>query len=378
MSSAHAIRDRELLAETLELAQRAFGQTSPNPHVGSLVVRDGAVIGRAFHSRAGEPHAETLALRAAGESASGATLFVNLEPCCHHGRTPPCTRAIIAAGVARVVACHVDPNPLVLGKGFAELRAAGVTVDVGGLRPEAMAINETYVCAMVRKRPFGIMKAAATLDGKLAAAGGASRYVTGPWSRELAHRLRSTADAVAVGLTTVLRDDPDLRAPAGPDVAKRPARVVFDSLLRTPPAARLLTTAATDPVYVVGTQTAPEDRARALASRGATILRVAANAAGRVELREALAMLLSRGIQSVIYEGGGTLHAALLEARLVDRLMLFSAPTMLGGSQGTGLVERETPASMAEAHVARARHTFRIGPDQLLVADLADPIELPA
>ncbi|MGH7265650.1 MAG: bifunctional diaminohydroxyphosphoribosylaminopyrimidine deaminase/5-amino-6-(5-phosphoribosylamino)uracil reductase RibD, partial [Candidatus Rokuibacteriota bacterium] len=232
--------DREWMARALALAARGSGLTSPNPAVGAVIVRDGTVVGEGWHSMAGALHAEAEALAAAGARARGATCYVTLEPCAHHGRTPPCVEALIASGVARVVAACRDPHPLVDGRGLARLGAAGVDVAVGVGEPEARALNRAFFVAVAAGRPHVTLKSAMTLDGKIAAWDGESRWITGKAARREAHRLRFAADAVLVGIGTVLRDDPELtvRVPDAPP--KEPFRVVADSRLRIPPDARLL------------------------------------------------------------------------------------------------------------------------------------------
>ncbi|MFN7975251.1 MAG: bifunctional diaminohydroxyphosphoribosylaminopyrimidine deaminase/5-amino-6-(5-phosphoribosylamino)uracil reductase RibD [Acidobacteriota bacterium] len=363
--------DARHLALALALARRGHPFTSPNPLVGAVVVKDGRVVGTGFHARAGAPHAECPALREAADAARGATLYVNLEPCCHQGRTPPCTRAIIAAGIARVVACHEDPNPLVNGQGFAELRAARIEVVAGGLAREAARLNAVYLRAVRTRRPFGVLKTAQTLDGRSATPSGESKWITSPWSRALARSLRGEHDATAVGIGTVISDDPRLLpGAAAAGEAPRHVRVVFDSKLSLPEGSAIVSGAASTPVLAIATDAAEAKAERALAARGVEVLRVGAGADGRVDLGRAAAELFDRGIQSVFYEGGGTLAAALLKAGLIDRLLVFAAPALLGGRDGTPAVggpaaERIDALLRLPPPVAR-----RVGTDVLIEIDV--------
>lgn len=330
MSRAH----RHYMAMALRLAARGRGRTSPNPMVGAVVVRDGEVVGRGYHRVLGGPHAEVEALREAGAGARGATVYVTLEPCCHHGRTPPCTEALLEAGVARVVAAMQDPNPLVAGQGFATLREAGVDVSVGESESAARHLNRGFVTLVTEQRPWVTLKLAASLDGRIAAAGGDARWISSPDSRQRVHRMRGEHDAVLVGAGTQRADDPALTARRADGTIRRrqPRRVVFDGRLTTLPTAQILG-AGGGPTTVVTVEGASEERARQLRDAGAEILRVAAtpDALERVDVLAALRGLGNRGIASVLVEGGAQLAAALLSAGLVDELVAFVAPKLIGG-----------------------------------------------
>ncbi|HEY8486216.1 MAG TPA: bifunctional diaminohydroxyphosphoribosylaminopyrimidine deaminase/5-amino-6-(5-phosphoribosylamino)uracil reductase RibD [Limnochordales bacterium] len=362
---------RPWLRRALALARRGAGLTSPNPAVGAVVVRDGRVVGEGFHRRAGGPHAEVVALAQAGELARGATLVVTLEPCDHWGRTPPCTEAILRAGVARVVACTVDPNPRVRGRGFARLQDAGVEVLLAPpwAAQRARALNEAYEKYITTGIPYVTCKAAMSLDGKIAATSGQARWITGPQARRLAHRLRALHDAVMVGVGTVLADDPMLNARPGRRApARQPLRVVVDSLARTPPDAALFhPVGPTGPVLVAATQRAPAGRVAALRDAGAEVLLLPADDHGRVDLRELLAALGRRAITSILVEGGGTLHAALLEAGLVDRVAVFIAPKILGGQHAPTFVEGQGCASVEQAWPVVSWHCRRLPGGELFV-----------
>jgi diaminohydroxyphosphoribosylaminopyrimidine deaminase/5-amino-6-(5-phosphoribosylamino)uracil reductase len=326
------------MRRALELAERGRGLTSPNPMVGAVVVAPGGeIVGEGVHLKAGAPHAEVEALRAAGAHARGATLYVTLEPCAHQGRTAPCAPVIVEAGVARVVAPLVDPNPLVAGRGFEALRRAVVEVAVGLLAEEAALQNRVFFTAMRERRPHVTLKAAMTLDGKIADAQGASRWITGEPARARAHRWRSEADAIVVGVTTVLRDDPELTVRLGAPWPREPYRVALDTEGRTPPGARFI--AAGDParaLVAVGAG-APEERVRPLRAVGATVVRCPTRD-GRVDLGCLLGELFTRDVRGVLVEGGGEVHAAFLDAGLVDRVAVFLAPLLVGGRTAPSVV----------------------------------------
>lgn len=344
--------DARFMRRALELAERARGLTSPNPMVGAVVVSDGAVVGEGFHRRAGAPHAEVEALEAAGERARGATLYVTLEPCMHHGRTPPCTPRVLAAGVARVVVGVADPDPRVAGAGLAALRAAGLDLTVGVLAVEAERQNRVFLTAVREERPHVTLKVAMTLDGKIADARGASRWITGEAARAEGHRLRRESDAVLVGIGTVLADDPELTPRAGGPWPREPYRVVLDSEARTPPAARLLAAGSPERALILVTERAPAARRRALVEAGATVV-VCAAREGRVDLAVALRELAAREIRGVLVEGGAEVHGAFLVAGLVDHVVAFVAPRLLGG--------RAARAALAGEGLELAR-AVRLGP----------------
>ena len=326
------------MRRALELAERGRGLTSPNPMVGAVVVAPGGeVVGEGFHARAGEPHAEIEALGAAGTRAHGATLYVTLEPCSHQGRTPPCSRAVIDAGVARVVAAVGDPNPLVSGRGFAELRGAGIAVVTGVGAAESERQNRAFLTAMRERRPHVTLKAGMTLDGKIADLHGASRWITGEPARRHAHRLRSESDAIVVGIGTVLRDDPELTVRLGQPWPREPLRVVLDTGARTPVGARLIHAGRPSCALIAVGAEASESRVRELAASGATVVSCRTRD-GRVDLGALLAELFAREVRAVLVEGGGEVHGAFLDAGLVDRVALFAAPLLLGGRRATPVV----------------------------------------
>ena len=321
--------DAQHMRAALSLAARGLGNTWPNPAVGCVLVRDGVVVGRGWTAPGGRPHAETEALRRAGEAARGATAYVTLEPCCHWGRTPPCTGALIAAGVARVVVALRDPYPQVDGEGMRQLRAAGIAVEEGLLAAEARALNAGFLMRLAEGRPLTTLKLATTLDGRIATRTGESRWITGPEARGRAHLLRATHDAILVGSGTLLADDPDLTCRL-PGARPRPIlRVVADARLRTPPGARLFSIPG--PVTVATTPGEDTGARAALEAAGATLLDVAPAPGGGLEPLALMRGLARLGVTRLLVEGGGALAAALLRAGLVDRLAWFHAPAAMGG-----------------------------------------------
>jgi diaminohydroxyphosphoribosylaminopyrimidine deaminase / 5-amino-6-(5-phosphoribosylamino)uracil reductase len=316
----------------LALARRGLGNAWPNPAVGCVLVRDGRVVGRGWTQPGGRPHAETEALRRAGpEAARGATAYVTLEPCSHHGRTPPCCDALIAAGVGRVVVAVQDPDSRVNGRGLTRLRAAGIAVEVGLCAAEAHAINAGFIRRTRTGRPVLTLKLATTLDGRIATAQGESRWITGPEARREAHALRARHDAVLVGSGTVLADDPDLTCRL-PGMSRIPAlRVIADARLRTPLAARLVVTARQAPTWIVTRPGHPPSVRAAFQEAGVEILTVPAADPAGLDLSAVLGTLAHRGVTCVLAEGGAALAAGLLRADLVDRIAWFHAPAVMGG-----------------------------------------------
>ena len=329
--------DVQFMRRALELAERARGLTSPNPLVGAVVVRDGIVVGEAFHERAGEAHAEAKALEGAGEAARGATLYVTLEPCVHHGRTPPCAPAVVAAGIRRAVVATADPNPLVAGRGLTVLREAGLDVRTGVLEAEAQAQNRVFLTAMRSGRPHITLKAAITLDGKIADGQGASQWITGEAARREGHRLRSEADAIAVGIGTVLQDDPQLTVRLDCSWPREPYRVVLDSSARTPPTARLIRAGTPARALIAVGASAPAARVDVLRAAGATVVPCAARD-GRVDVGALLGDLFARDVRALLVEGGAAVHGAFLDAGVVDRAAFFMAPLLLGGARAVAAV----------------------------------------
>ncbi len=362
----------------LRLARRARGFTSPNPLVGAVLVRGGRLLGCGWHRRAGEPHAEIEALRDAarrGYPVRGATLYVTLEPCSTHGRTPPCTEALLAAGIRRVVAGATDPNPRHAGRGFERLGRAGIRVEHGVLASEAARLNEAFNHWIVRRTPFVTVKAAMTLDGKIATAAGESKWITGEPARALAQRLRRDADAILVGVNTVLADDPALtvRAPAGGGgpgrVLKPVRRLVLDSRARTPLTARLLNDEGNALTTVVVTRAAPARRVAALARRVRVV--VAPARQGRPDLRWLLSRLGREEVTHLLVEGGGEVNAAFFAAGLVHRVAFFYAPRVVGGRTAPRAVAGAGFTTWAEIPRLREIEWRRVGEDLFLTARVA-------
>jgi diaminohydroxyphosphoribosylaminopyrimidine deaminase/5-amino-6-(5-phosphoribosylamino)uracil reductase len=350
------------MRRALRLADRARGCTSPNPLVGAVLVRDGQVVGEGYHQRAGEPHAEILALRAAGAAAQGATLYLTLEPCSHQGRTPPCSPAVIAAGIDRLVVAMEDPNPRVAGRGIAQVRGSGIPVDVGLLAAQARRQNEAYLKWVTGGLPFVTWKSAMTLDGKIATRTGDSRWVTGERARAHVHRLRAESDAIMVGIGTIRADDPLLTARLPGRRAQSPMRVVVDARAELPLDSRLLGTLAEAPVLVAATEAAPKTRRAALVAAGAQVL-LLPEACGRVDLTALMRELGNREVTSLLLEGGAEIAASMLASGLVDRALLFIAPKIVGGRTAPGPVGGDGLARMAEAISLRDVTVRRFGAD---------------
>lgn len=326
------MRDHDYMAQALQLAARGLYTTDPNPRVGCVIVRDGEVVGTGWHRRAGEPHAEVYALREAGERARGATVYVTLEPCCHHGRTPPCSEALIRAGVGRVVAAMEDPNPKVAGSGLAQLRQAGIAVESGLLQAQAEALNPGFIKRMRHGRPYVRCKLAMSLDGRTAMASGESKWITGEAARRDVQRLRARSSAIMTGIGTVLADDPALnvRLDFGQG-ARQPLRVVLDPQLRMPEHAHML--ALPGQTLVLTGVDDPAAAAR-LAAAGGEVVRLPAHGDG-LDLHAVMAHLAQRQINEVLLETGATLAGAMLAAGLIDELVLYVAPHIMGsGARG--------------------------------------------
>jgi diaminohydroxyphosphoribosylaminopyrimidine deaminase / 5-amino-6-(5-phosphoribosylamino)uracil reductase len=361
--------DERFMRRTLELAAKALGRTSPNPVVGAVIVRNGRIIGEGFHRRAGLPHAEREALRRITETARGATIYVNLEPCSHYGRTPPCADALIEAGIKRVVVGMVDPNPLVQGRGLRRLRRAGIAVATGVLREECERLNEDFVCFIRTGRPFVTLKLAASLDGRIAAASGDSQWISGEQSRRVVHELRNRVDAILVGAETVRNDDPRLtcRMRGGRD----PLRVVLDGRLSIMPSARVCTQPSTAPTLIATSEDHGRGEKQAqLEAQGVQVVCLPGKN-GQVPLRPLLVELGRRGHKSVLIEGGGRIAAAALREGVVDKVLFFYAPLLLGG-EGRAMIG---PLGIDRVAAGQKLHTItveRIGKDILVAAYIGE------
>jgi len=355
--------DRDFMLQALRLAERGLFTTTPNPRVGCVIVREGAVVGSGWHEKAGLAHAEINALREARDRARGATVYVTLEPCRHHGKTPPCADALIAAGVKRVVAAMQDPNPLVAGEGFARLRESEIAVETGLMEEEARELNIGFVSRMTRGRPWVRMKIAASLDGRTALANGRSQWITGEPARRDGHRYRARACAVLTGIGTVKDDDPQLTV-RHLDAPRQPLRVVIDSRMETPETARVL---AGGNVLVFAGEESAERRA-ALEARGAEVL-VLPNANGKVDLPPMLEELARRGLNEVHVEAGTRLNGSLLREGCVDELLVYLAPRLIGDS-GRGMFNLPELAELSQSRQLDIREVARVGEDIRIVARL--------
>ncbi len=344
------------MARALRLAERGLFTTTPNPRVGCVLVKDGAIVGEGWHARAGEPHAEVHALRAAGDKARGATAYVSLEPCSHHGRTPPCANALIDAGVARVVAAMTDPNPQVAGQGVQLLTLAGLRAEVGLMETEARELNIGFVSRMTRHRPWLRLKTASSLDGKTALANGVSQWITGPAARADVQRWRARACAILTGVGTVRADDPQMNV-RDLDIGRQPLRVIVDSHLNTPPGARILGPGT----LVVGCVDDPARQAT-LQATGAEVVVMPPGPDGRVDLPLLLAELARRGCNEVHAEAGATLNGALLHAGLVDEWIAYLAP-MAMGNPARGLFNIPELTEMAGCPRFKPRDLRQLGDD---------------
>jgi len=364
--------DEYWMQRALDLAERGRSSTAPNPMVGCLIVHGDTAVGEGWHERAGGDHAEVHALRTAAERARGATAYVTLEPCAHHGRTPPCSEALIAAGVTRVVIASIDPDERVAGRGVAQLRDAGIEVTIGVLDDAARRQNVAYRTQRTLGRPWVRYKTAMTLDGKIATRTGRSRWITGDASRALVQRWRHEHDVVAVGVTTVLRDDPQLTARV--DGGRTPHKLVFDSVARTPATAALFAADAAGHAarvtLAVGPD-APAARLDALRERGAEIVQ-SDDGRGRPSVAETLRSLAQGGALSLLLEGGGTLAWTFAEARAIDRVAWFVATKLVGGTAASPLAGLGV-ASMEDALTLDASTVQRVGDDLLIEGDVRYP-----
>lgn len=351
----------------LRLAARGWGKTSPNPMVGAVLVKRGRVVGKGYHRGAGLPHAEALALEAAGGKARGAVLYTNLEPCCHTDkRTPPCARGLIRHGIARVVLAMRDPNPRVSGRGVRALKQAGISVQEGLFQEEALRLNEAYVKYIRQKRPFLILKTAQSLDGKIATASGESRWISSARARAYVHFLRSGMDALMVGVGTVLRDDPQLTARlSGRPVVRQPLRVVVDSSLRVPLSARVLRQPPPERTLVATTALASRERMRRLQGLGVRVL-VVKGRQGLVDLSDLMRCLGEAGVMAMMMEGGSRLNAAALQEGIVDKVLFFVTPRIMGGDDAIDAVGGTSPRHLSDMVGLERLRWRRMGPDVLL------------
>jgi len=352
--------DLRFMNAALALGRRGLGRTWPNPAVGAVIVKDGIIVGRGWTQPGGRPHAEVEALRRAGDAARGATLYVTLEPCSHHGKSPPCADAIVAAGISRVISALEDPNPEVAGKGHARLRAAGIIVDVGAGEAEARRDHAGHLRRMQDGRPHVMLKLAISADGKVAAADRRPLPITGEAVRERVHLMRAHSDAILIGIGTALADDPMLTCRLPGMAASSPVRIVLDSALRLPLGSWLVQSAREVPVWIIAGIEAPRAAEENLRALGVDVLRIGA-ANGRLDVAAALKLLAARGITRLLVEGGPTVAAAFLAADLVDEAMLFVSPNVVGDD---GIDAFNPSAEIALLRLQQGE-AEQIGPDRL-------------
>jgi diaminohydroxyphosphoribosylaminopyrimidine deaminase/5-amino-6-(5-phosphoribosylamino)uracil reductase len=354
--------DEQWMKRVLRLAEKGKGRTSPNPMVGAILVKGDKLVGEGYHVKAGEAHAEVVALQRAREKARGAILYLNLEPCTHYGKTPPCAPQVIQAGVKRVIIGMEDPNPLVKGKGVEILKRAGVDVEVGILEKECRRLNEAFCKYILKKEPFVILKAATTLDGKIATRNGDSKWISGEASRRFVHKLRNQVDGVLVGIGTVLKDDPLLtaRIRGGRD----PYRIILDSRLKISEEARVIGTSPSRAI-IVTTELAPRDKIERLEKRGVQIL-IFGSKEERINLRSCLSKLGEMGMMNLMVEGGSEVNGSFLDEGLIDKVLLFLSPKLIGDHQALGIFGGRGVSNLQEAIALKEMKTRRIGEDMLL------------
>ncbi|MEN8256619.1 MAG: bifunctional diaminohydroxyphosphoribosylaminopyrimidine deaminase/5-amino-6-(5-phosphoribosylamino)uracil reductase RibD [Thermodesulfobacteriota bacterium] len=352
------------MKQALKLARKAMGRTSPNPLVGAVVVKNGKVIGQGYHSKAGTPHAEVHALQAAGKKAKGATIYVTLEPCNHTGKTPPCTKTIVASGIARVVVGMVDPNPLVAGSGCRYLESQGVEVAGELLAEECRAINRPFIKHITTGLPWVIMKAGCSLDGRIAVADGRCAWITGEESRREVHRLRDRVDAILVGVDTAINDNPSLTTRLSGRRGHDPLRIVLDSALRMSPQAGMLKQDSAAPTWIFCSAKADKGRRQALQDAGARVMEVTEKA-GRLDLHKVLEILGKKGVNSLLVEGGSAVHTSFLKEELVDQVSLFMAPLFLG-NESIPVVGDLAVSEVGEGRRFQTSRVKRFGADVLV------------
>ncbi len=369
-------QDVPFMKQVLRLANRGRGTTSPNPMVGAVVVSKGKVVGSGYHKQAGGPHAEVFALQQAKSRTRNATLYLNLEPCCHtEKRTPPCVPLIIEAGISRVVVAMRDPNPQVAGRSIKQLKRAGITVDLGCLKQEASKLNEMYIHCVKTGMPFVILKAAMTMDGKVATANGESRWITGVKAREHVHKLRRQVDVIAVGVNTVLKDDPQLTArlrsrKTQSKILRQPVRLIFDSSLRIPSTAKVLRNIGTNPTAIATTSRARHGKIEQLRAMDVEVL-VLPQKRNQVSLRCCLQELGKMGIMSLMLEGGSELNAEFLREGLINQVYLYMSPSLLGGQNARGLIGGLSPKHLVDKFEIVNVRVKSLGDDFLVTGDLS-------
>ncbi len=361
--------DQEYMKLAIELARSASGQTSPNPMVGAVVVKNNQIIGMGAHLKAGEPHAEVHAIRMAGEKAKDATIYVTLEPCSHHGKTPPCADLIILSGIKRVVIASTDSNPLVAGRGIKKLKEAGIMVETGLLESEAYELNEVFFHFIKTGLPYVTLKSASSLDGKTATVSGESKWITGEIARQDVHRLRHQHDAILVGVNTVIQDNPSLttRLPEG---GKNPIRIILDSTARTPLNARVVTDRQA-PTWLIATNKADQRKITEMQALGVNVIVLSDS----LEISEVLRELAERGITSLFVEGGAEVHGSFLKAGAFQQLISYFAPKLLGGKQAPSIFGGEGLVHIKDAVLLQIRDVTMVGEDIRVIAKQGSGVE---
>ncbi len=357
------MNDNFYMQKALDLAARGKGRTSPNPMVGAVIVKGEMVIASGYHRKAGTAHAEAVALRKAGARAKGATLYVNLEPCCHTGkRTPPCTKAVIQAGIKEVVTAMIDPNTKVSGRGLKELRMAGIKTRTGIMKAAAQKLNEVFIKHITRKRPFVILKIAQSIDGRIATSAGESKWITSTEARKRVHKLRNEVDALLVGIGTVKADNPslDCRIPGG----RNPYRIIVDSRLQISPISKVLRH-DDGKTIIAATEVADKQKLNSLKKMGITVL-IIKNKAGRVDLNSLMTKLGKLNITSVMIEGGSSMAGSALSERIVDKVMFFTAPKIIGGIDAVPSIGGKSPALLRNAIKLKDMQVTKLGKDILI------------
>ncbi|MBQ3427891.1 MAG: bifunctional diaminohydroxyphosphoribosylaminopyrimidine deaminase/5-amino-6-(5-phosphoribosylamino)uracil reductase RibD [Clostridia bacterium] len=348
------------MRRAIELARKGTGFVNPNPLVGAVIVKDGRIIGEGYHARYGEPHAERNALKNCIESPAGADIYVTLEPCCHHGKQPPCTDALIEAGIKNVYIGSADPNPLVAGKGTEKLRKNGINVTENVLRAECDALNDIFFCYITKHRPYVILKTAMTIDGRTATRTGDSKWITNELSRSDVHKTRKRVSAIMTGINTVLSDDPMLNCRT--ENPSDPVRVICDSHLRIPMESRIIKTACDIPT-VIATVSEDRERISRIKAAGAEVI---VTGGGRVDLHALMIELAERGLDSVLVEGGATLHGAMLDVGLCDLLQVYIAPKVIGSADARPVIAGRGAELIRDAHIFSAPEITRFGGDIML------------
>ena len=357
--------DQYFMRRAVGLAARARGRTSPNPMVGAIIVNSNRIVGEGYHKKAGTPHAEPQAVNQAGSYTHGATMYVTLEPCCHWGKTPPCTDMIIQSEINKIFVAIEDPNPIVAGKGIKQIRQAGIEMEVGLCHNEAYQLNEIFIKNIAIKQPFVILKAATSLDGKIATVTGESKWITSSAARQKGHQLRGTVDAILVGIGTILEDNPSLTTRLPNQDSQDPIRIIVDSFCRTPTKAKIFNTESDAKVIVATTQFAPKIRIEELRSAGAEILITNSNEK-RVCLKSLMNQLMELDITSVLIEGGSEIHSSALHTGIVDKVIFFIAPKLIGGRNAPGAIGGSGIANLSEAIGIHNWEFKKIGEDLLV------------